>query len=232
MSESYNRERAEEIIGYRFSDESLLFTAFSHSSYANEHNLTHNERLEFLGDAVLEIVISEWIYKNHPKMSEGDMSRLRASYVREETLSDVMRQFHLNKYLMMGNGEEQSGGRERSSIIADAFEAIVGAVFLDGGLEPAKKFILGKLSEKLRTPMEEAKKLDYKTFLQEYIQQSSTNPITYSIYDEQGPSHDKTFYALVRINARELGRGKGKSKKEAEQNAALDATQKLGILKL
>ncbi len=211
-------------IGYHFRDKSLLRTALTHSSYANENKeeLPFNERLEFLGDAVLQLVVSEKLFTEHPESPEGDMSRIRAALVCEEALDDYAGKINLGKFLYLGKGEEMSGGRSRPSILADAFEALIGAVFLDGGIESAKKFILSFVDER-HLPLS-----DYKTLLQEIIQQNPGERLSYEVHSESGPDHDKVFEIWVLLNSNVIGKGKGKSKKRAEQAAAKEALALMG----
>ena len=214
-------------IGYSFKKPELLKLALTHSSYANEKRLKggYNERIEFLGDAVLELVTSEFLYNNYPKMPEGEMTKTRASIVCEPTLALCAAEFSLGKYLYLGHGEEMSGGRERASIVSDAMEALIGAIFLDGGIEEAKKFIYRFVLTDL-----ENKKLftDSKTILQEIVQSNHNNKeLSYVIISEDGPDHNKTYTVAALINGVEEGRGCGRTKKAAEQEAAYKAILKL-----
>lgn len=210
-------------LGYRFKDFNWLHRAMRHSSYTNEHHMNRlecNERLEFLGDAVLEMVSSEFLYDHYPDMPEGQLSKMRASLVCEPTLAYDARDLDLGSYLLLGKGEEQTGGRKRDSIVSDAVEATIGAIYKDGGLEPARAFILKFILNDV-----EHKQLfhDSKTILQEKIQQTSGSVLEYVIVDEQGPDHDKCFIAEVRLNGDMIGQGKGRTKKAAEQQAAYQA---------
>ena len=229
----FNSEKIEQEIGYVFRDKDLLRLAFTHSSYANERRdsrLAHNERLEFLGDAVLELAISQTIYRKYPEMPEGELSKLRSSVVCEPTLAAHARSLHFGEFLLLGRGEEHTGGRERDSMLADAFEAVIGAIFLDGGPEVANAYVLRLLENEVVSRRESFRRMDGKSALQEYIQKSSKTPLAYAILEERGPDHDKTFVAEVRHRGEALGRGEGHSKKEAEQAAALAALHKLGQL--
>ena len=229
----FNSEKIEQEIGYVFRDKELLRLAFTHSSYANERRdsrLAHNERLEFLGDAVLELAISQTIYRKYPEMPEGELSKLRSSVVCEPTLAAHARSLHFGEFLLLGRGEEHTGGRERDSMLADAFEAVIGAIFLDGGPEVANAYVLRLLENEVVSRRESFRRMDGKSALQEYIQKSSKTPLAYAILEERGPDHDKTFVAEVRHRGEALGRGEGHSKKEAEQAAALAALHKLGQL--
>ena len=214
----------EKIIGYQFNNNTLLFTALTHSSFANENKgeVPFNERLEFLGDSVLQLISGEKMYRENPKMPEGDMSKHRAALVCEDALASYAKEIRLGDYLNLGRGEEQSGGRERPSILADAFEALIGAIYLDGGLAPAKKFVL-KFLDKAHLNLK-----DYKTLLQEIIQQNPGEKVVYVLAGESGPDHNKSFEVEVHLNSNVLGRGKGRSKKRAEQAAAKEALALMG----
>lgn len=214
-------------IGYRFQNPELLKSALMHSSYTNEKKLPKhkcNERIEFLGDAVLELVSSEFLFQEHEKMPEGEMTRQRASMVCEPSLAFCARELHLGEYLLMGKGEEVTGGRTRDSILSDALEALIGAIYLDGGFASAKEFILRFVLNDL-----EHKKLFYdsKTILQEFVQGNSTEVISYHLTGEEGPDHNKTFFAKVCIGETCYGEGSGKTKKAAEADAAYHAILKL-----
>ena len=207
-------------IGYVFRKEELLRQALTHSSYAHEKNLKQlmdNERLEFLGDAVLEVVSSEFLFKNHPEMNEGQMTKLRASLVCEQSLATCARQLELGSYLLLGNGEDLTGGRERDSILSDAWEALIGAMYLDGGFTSAKEFILKYVLQDI-----EHKKLFYdsKTMLQEVIQNKYKKTLHYVLLSEEGPDHNKVFTVQAYMDDTPLMTGKGRTKKSAEQNAA------------
>lgn len=213
----------EQLIGYEFRQEGLLRQALTHSSFANEKHmkrLSDNERLEFLGDAVLEIVSSEFLYENYPKLSEGDLTKLRASIVCEPTLALCTREINLGKYLYLGKGENQTGGRNRNSILSDALEAVIGAIYLDGGFENAKKFICRFIMTDI-----EHKKLFYdsKTILQEVVQGNYAEHLHYELLEEVGPDHDKSFKVEARIGEKVIGKGCGHTKKAAEQEAAYQA---------
>lgn len=219
--------RLEKSIGYEFHDRSLLELAMRHSSYTNEHRMEKyecNERIEFLGDAVLEITVSDELYRKNPTMSEGEMSRLRASIVCEPTLAFCSNEFSLGEYIFLGKGEEMMGGRKRESIISDACESLIGAIYLDGGMEPARAFIHRFILNDL-----EHKKLffDSKTVLQEMIQAATKDPLSYEIVSEQGPDHDKTFVAQAKLSEQVIGQGSGHTKKAAEAAAAYAAILKL-----
>ena len=218
----------EAAIGYHFHDISLLQNALTHSSYANErwHNsLLSNERLEFLGDSVLGMLVAEYLYRNFPDRPEGELTRMRADMVCEGTLSATANRIGLGKHLMLGHGEEQGGGRTRDSILADAMESVIAACFLDGGLEAAlqivQKFIL------VEVPVTRLHNVDYKTQLQELVQQKKNQVLSYALVGQSGPDHDKHFDVAVSLNGETVGVGSGSSKKRAEQMAARDAMEKL-----
>lgn len=214
-------------IGYHFSDFSNLEHAMRHSSFCNEqkmNRLMNNERLEFLGDAVLELVTSEFLYLNYPKMPEGEATRKRASMVCEQTLALCAKEIDLGNYLYLGKGEELTGGRERASVTSDAMEALIGAIYLDGGFTSAKEFV-----EKFILNGIEEKQLFYdsKTTFQEMMQSITTEPIHYKLIGEEGPDHCKVFTVELFVGNRSAGCGTGKSKKAAEQAAAYDAILKI-----
>lgn len=218
----------EAAIGYHFHNISLLQNALTHSSYANErwHNsLLSNERLEFLGDSVLGMLVAEYLYRNFPDRPEGELTRMRADMVCEGTLSATANRIGLGKHLMLGHGEEQGGGRTRDSILADAMESVIAACFLDGGLEAAlqivQKFIL------VEVPVTRLHNVDYKTQLQELVQQKKNQVLSYTLVGQSGPDHDKHFDVAVSLNGENVGVGSGSSKKRAEQMAARDAMEKL-----
>ena len=209
-------------IDYQFKDENLLFTALTHSSYANEHKLHkihHNERLEFLGDAVLEVVSSDFLFKNFPDMAEGQMSKKRASLVCEPTLAYCARQIGLGKYLMLGKGEDMGGGRNRDSILSDALEAVIGSIYLDGGIEQAGSFIMTHVLNDI----EHKAIQDSKTILQELLQKDHKDPITYEVVDMTGPEHNRMFVMQVKLGDRVIGKGSGRTKQAAGQEAAYHA---------
>ncbi len=229
-----NLQIFEDIIKYKFKNRELLKKAFTHSSYANEKHIEkydNNERLEFLGDAVLELVISDYIYNCYPHIPEGELTKLRAGTVCEASLAERAREIHISDFIMLGKGEETTGGRYRDSILADAFEAVIGAVYLDGGIDAARKHILTQLEGTVGKIRLALNTLDCKTRLQEEIQKNSKEPIHYAIIGESGPDHDKMFTAAVSHDCVILGEGSGKSKKEAEQSAAMDALKKMKIIK-
>ena len=211
-----------------FSDETLLETAFTHTSYANEHRLlkiSHNERLEFLGDAVLQLIISEYLYTKYPKRPEGDLSKLRSMIVREESLAGFARDCQFDQFIKLGRGEEKSGGRNRDTILGDLFEAFLGALLLDKGVEAVKNFLYQVMIPKVEAGDFE-RVTDYKTKLQELLQINGDVEIAYQVVSETGPAHAKNFEVAVLINGRKSGQGQGRSKKLAEQEAAKNAFEK------
>ena len=217
----------EEKISYHFQDKHLLAQALTHSSYANEHRLDHNhcnERLEFLGDAVLEIVTSDFLYHKYTEKPEGDLTKIRASIVCEPTLAYCAEAINLGSYLFLGKGEDATGGRNRNSVVSDAMEAVIGAIYLDGGFASAKEFIHRFVLNDL-----EHKKLffDSKTILQEIVQAHFKEEISYRMIGEEGPDHDKSFHAAVLIGEKEYGTGTGRTKKAAEQEAAYQSILRL-----
>lgn len=211
-----------------FADKKLLETAFTHTSYANEHRLlkiSHNERLEFLGDAVLQLLISEYLYKKYPKKPEGDLSKLRAMIVREESLAGFARDCQFDQFIKLGKGEEKSGGRNRDTILGDAFEAFLGALLLDKDVAKVKEFIYQVMIPKVEAGEFEMI-TDYKTHLQELLQVNGDVAIRYQVISETGPAHDKVFDVEVLVEGKGIGQGQGRSKKLAEQEAAKNAVEK------
>ena len=250
----------EEKLQYHFKNKALLEEALRHSSYANEHRGAHffsNERLEFLGDSVLGFVTAEYLFAKHPTAPEGELTRIRALLVCEDSLHEVAQRLGLGKHLKLGNGEESCGGRPppplpapatraeretskqpargeegcggrtRPSILADATEAVFAAVYLDGGIGAASALIHRVLLDTEREEVAEEKRRDYKTILQEFVQRTPNQTLSYRLFGESGPDHDKTFYFEVLLNGGTVGKGAGRSKKEAEQMAAKDALEKL-----
>ncbi len=219
----------ETIIGYHFQNPDLLNEALSHSSFVNERKKTHhcNERLEFLGDSVLSVVVSNYLFHAYPDIPEGRLTRLRAALVCEQSLHRFALQIHLGEYLQLGKGEERTGGRSRPSILADAFEAVIAAMYLDSDLEQVTQYILGFLPDHL--PENQSLILgDYKTVLQEVIQKNPEEKVEYVLVGETGPDHNKTFQVEVFLNSNSIGSGTGKSKKQAEQMAAKEALELMG----
>ena len=218
----------ETAIGYRFRNITLLQNALAHSSYANErwHNsLMSNERLEFLGDSVLGMLVADHLYRNFPDRPEGELTRMRADMVCERALADIAQRIGLGEHLLLGRGEEQSGGRNRDSILADAVESVIAACYLDGGMEAARqfiqKFVLARVS------VAAVHNVDYKTALQERVQQKRNQTLAYTLVGESGPDHDKHFEVELTLNGQVIGRGVGSSKKRAEQDAARAALENM-----
>ncbi|MDD5932378.1 MAG: ribonuclease III [Oscillospiraceae bacterium] len=219
-------QELEKKLNYTFRNPALLSEALSHSSYANEHRSAHlnsNERLEFLGDSVLGFVTAEFLFAAHPDLPEGDLTRIRAALVCEQSLYEVARKLDLGRYLKLGRGEEAGGGRERTSILADATEAVFAAVYLDGGIQAASALIHRVLLSAEREEEVEERRRDYKTALQELVQRQADQVLTYRMVGEHGPDHAKIFSAEVLLNGKGIGSGSGHSKKEAEQAAARSA---------
>lgn len=220
----------EQKLGYTFRDRALLTNALTHSSYANENRARgceSNERLEFLGDSVLGMVVANALYLRYPDMPEGRMTRLRAQLVCEESLHRIALELELGRYMRLGRGEEHTGGRSRASILADAVEAVIAAMYLDGGMDVAREFILSRLLSGLEDEGAAGLGMDCKTRLQELVQKKSGQALSYELTDESGPDHDKRFSARVLLNGKSIGEGAGHSKKEAEQAAAAAALKKL-----
>lgn len=216
----------EEVIGYHFKNEQLLLTALTHTSYANESRVPvqHNERLEFLGDSVLQIVSADHLFHAYKDKPEGDLTRIRASLVSEKALFQFAGEIRLGEHLRLGKGEERCGGRTRPSVVSDAFEALIAALYLDGGMEVARQFVLHFLTEGKRA------EADYKTRLQEIVQQNPEERLTYVVEQETGPDHDKHFVVAVHLNSNCISRGEGHSKKAAEQQAAKEALRLMGLV--
>ena len=217
-------------MGSAFKNKALLENALQHSSYANEHRgggMRSNERLEFLGDAVLGVVTADYLFRKHPDLPEGDLTRLRAALVCEDSLHEVAQSLELGRYLKLGRGEEQGGGRRRPSILADATESVFAAVYLDGGMEAASELIHRVLLDKGREEAVEERRRDFKTELQELVQRKSGSTLGYRLVGSTGPDHAKVFEAAVLLNGEVLSTGTGHSKKEAEQAAAGAALEKL-----
>lgn len=219
----------EEKIGHRFNNQDYLQTALTHSSYANETKCRggSNERLEFLGDSVLGFVVADYLYKNFPNLPEGELTKKRAALVCEKACCGFSKQLDLGKFLLLSHGEQNSGGRTRSSILADAFESVTAAVYLDGGMEEARSFILRFVLPLMKEAKPKAFK-DYKTALQEIIQKNPEEMLEYVLTGESGPDHDKHFTVEVHLNSNVIGKGGGRSKKEAEQQAAREAMELMG----
>ncbi|SJZ54830.1 ribonuclease III [Selenihalanaerobacter shriftii] len=232
VSDEYRRklEEFQNKIGIKFNDLKFLQKSLTHKSYANENqelNLKDNERLEFLGDSVLDIVISEYMFNRYPDYPEGELAKMRAVVVSAPILADKARELDLGKYLLLGKGEDMTGGRKRSSILADAFEALVGNIYLDRNLDIARDFILKLMTSDIDNVESGNHIQDYKTTLQEIIQKSSNSRPEYHVIEEEGPDHSKIFTVQVTFNSKPLGQGTGSSKKEAQQEAAKNALKKL-----
>ena len=223
-------KKLEERLGYTFRDRSLLENALTHSSYANENKSkgeTSNERLEFLGDSVLGMVVADHLYRTHPDMPEGELTRTRAALVCEDSLVEVAARLELGQYLKLGRGEEAGGGRNRQSILADAVEAVFAAIYLDSDIASISRIIHAVLLDKSTAHVVEERR-DYKTALQELVQREEGSTLTYRLVGESGPDHNKLFVFEVLVNGAPAGQGSGHSKKEAEQSAARDALEKMG----
>ena len=222
------REKLQAVIGYRFKDESLLIRALTHTSYSNEKKTGHagsNERLEFLGDAVLELVSSEFFFERYPDYSEGRLTKLRASFVCEPALYSTAEEISLSSYLLLGKGEEATGGRKRPSVVSDTYEALIGAIYLDAGFSEAKRFILDTL---LAHAENKLFFFDSKSILQEELQKDSRGEPEYIVVSEEGPDHEKEYTVEVRHEGRVLGTGRDTGKKHAEQKAAYEALKNIG----
>ncbi len=223
-------ENLQNNLGYKFNNITLLQNALTHSSYANEMHTSYgsNERLEFLGDAVLSVIVADYIYKNYSKLPEGELTKLRASLVCEKSLFSYAKELEIGNCLMLGKGEAANGGANRPSLLADAFEAVLAAVYLDSSIEEARKIVMRFIKKELEHTDNEVFK-DYKTCLQEVIQRNPEERLSYVLIAESGPDHDKSFTVEVHLNSNVLGTGVGKSKKLAEQSAAKEALTLMGI---
>lgn len=220
----------QEIIGYQFTNEAYLKVALTHSSYANESkhkNVQYNERLEFLGDSVLGLIVSRYIFENFPDLPEGKLTKMRAAVVCERSLWECAVNIDLGKYLILGNGEEHMGGRTRMSILADAFEALIAAIYLDSGIETVREWVMGQLYETIMSAARGKMFKDYKTEFQEVVQKNGDVNIRYEAVSESGPDHNKSFIVEVFLNGKLMGSGEGSSKKKAEQQAAQNALIKV-----
>ena len=217
----------EEKIGYTFKDKELLKKALTHTSYAYEHNIESNEKLEFLGDSILEFVSSIYLFENYRNLKEGEMTKVRATVVCEKSLYKVAKKHNFNDYLYLGKSERMSHGENRPAILADSVEAVIAGIYLDGGMEPAQKFIIENLKEEIEIASQNVGQKDYKTVLQEKLQKAGEVKIEYRIINESGPDHNKTFEALVECDGKKLAKGIGKSKKMAEMEAAKKALENI-----
>lgn len=215
----------EERIGYNFKNKELLKKALTHTSYAYEHNVESNEKLEFLGDSILEFVSSKYIYENYPKLKEGEMTKVRATVVCENSLYKIAKLYDFSDFLYLGKSEQVTGGKNRPAILADSVEAVIAAIYLDGGIEPADRFIIQNLKNEIEIATKNVGIKDYKTVLQEKLQEHGDVKIEYEITKEKGPDHNKSFEAQVKCNGKILAKGEGKSKKEAHMQAAKRALE-------
>lgn len=220
-------ENVQKIIGHTYKNEKLLKTALTHSSYANERRIKDNERLEFLGDSVLSIIISDFIYKESENTAEGDLTKIRASLVCEQSLAEVAKKISLGDLILLGKGEERTGGRNRASIISDAFEAVLASIYLDAGMTVAREWLLNLMKDEIEEVLAGKRYGDYKTMLQERVQHGHIGRVTYEVINEYGKDHLKTFEVQVLIDGLPKTKGKGRSKKEAEQMAAQLALKEL-----
>lgn len=227
MSFNVDFSEFERKIGYAFKNKGILYEALSHSSFANETKKNSNERLEFLGDSVLSIVVSNYLFEHYQHLPEGHLTKVRSSLVCENSLYEFAKTIDLGDYIMLGKGEENTGGRKRPSILADAFEAVIAAVYLDGGIENASKYVLSFIPKDLSLKKAVSNN-DYKTILQEVIQKNPEEKVEYFLKSAVGPDHDKTFTIQVKLNSNVIGEGTGHSKKQAEQAAAKEALKLMG----
>ncbi|MBQ8288793.1 MAG: ribonuclease III [Clostridia bacterium] len=230
---SRHLSQLEQRIGYRFQNPTLLKNALIHSSYANESGSKHpaldcNERMEFLGDTVLSLVVSTYLFQNHPDLPEGNLSKLRSFTVCEKALAEFAAEIRLGDYLLLGKGEDNNNGRQRPSITSDAFEALIAAIYLDSGLENAQTFVLRFAVPHIEHLLSEQITEDYKTALQQIVQQEQGEKLEYILIAEEGPPHQRTFTMEARLNSNVIGRGVGSSKREAEQRAAKEALTLFG----
>ena len=217
----------EKCIGYIFKNKDLLQKALTHTSYAYENNVESNEKLEFLGDSILEFISSKYLYQSYPELKEGEMTKVRATVVCEKSLYKIAKLHNFSDFLNLGKSEQKTGGSQRPAILADSVEAVIAAIYLDGGIEPAEKFIIENLKDEIKIASKHVGDKDYKTVLQEKLQIHGDVKIEYNIIQETGPDHDKTFDAEVKCDGRILASGKGKSKKEAQMQAAKKALENL-----
>ena len=220
-------EELEEKIGYKFKNKELLKKALTHTSYAYEHNVESNEKLEFLGDSILEFLSSIYLFENYSELKEGEMTKVRATVVCEKSLYKIAKMHDFSDFLYLGKSEKQTGGEDRPAILADSVEAVIAAIYLDGGLKEAEKFIINNLKDEIAVASKNVGQKDYKTVLQEKLQEHGEVEIKYTIIRETGPDHDKTFEAQVECNHKKLATGKGKSKKLAEMEAAKKALENI-----
>ena len=222
-----NIEELEKEINYTFKNKEIVKTAFTHTSYANEKNVESNEKLEFLGDSILEFISSKYLYLHYKNLHEGEMTKVRATVVCEKSLYKVAKKHDFGEFLLLGKSEIINMGKNRPAILADSVEALIAGMYLDGGLEVAEKFIIENLKDEIEFATKHVGTKDYKTVLQEKLQQEGEVKIEYTIINETGPDHNKSFEAQVAVNNQVLASGKGKSKKEAEMQAAKKALENL-----
>ena len=223
----HNLEKKKKNIDYQFKNIELLKNALTHTSYAYEHNTKSNEKLEFLGDSILEFISSDYIYKNYPKLKEGEMTKVRATVVCESSLYKIAKKHNFGDFLYTGKSEKVSKGNQKPAILADSVEAIIAGIYLDGGLESAKKFIIENLKDEIEIATKHVGIKDYKTVLQEKLQENGNIKIEYKIIKETGPDHDKTFEAEVLVEGKKIATGIGKNKKHAEMEAARKALKQI-----
>ena len=220
-------QRLEQSIGYTFKNKELLKKALTHTSYAYENKIESNEKLEFLGDSILEFISSKYLYNNYPKLREGEMTKVRATVVCEESLYKIAKLHNFGDFLYLGKSEQRTGGKNRPAILEDSIEAIIAAIYLDGGILEAEKFIVENLKNEIEISTKHVGDKDYKTVLQEKLQMHGEVKIEYEIIKESGPDHDKKFESQVKCDGKILAQGEGKSKKEAQMQAAKKALEKL-----
>ena len=221
-----NLQKLEDSIGYTFKNKSLLENALTHTSYANEHKISSNEKLEFLGDSILEFISSKYIFNNYPKLKEGEMTKVRATVVCEDSLHKIAQKHNFSDFLFVGKSEQLHQGNRKVAIMADSVEAIIAAMYFDGGLNEAEKFIVNNLKDEIEIATKNVGIKDHKTILQEKLQEHGNVSIKYEIISESGPDHNKTFVAQVKLDGKVLANGTGKTKKQAEQEAARKALEK------
>ena len=219
--------KLENEIGYKFKNINLLKRALTHTSYAYENSIESNEKLEYLGDSILEFISSKYLYNNYKKLNEGEMTKVRATVVCEESLYKVAIKHNFSDFLYLGKSEKMNNGKYSKAILADSVEAIIAAMYLDSNLENVEKFIISNLKDAIEVASKNVGKKDYKTVLQEKLQVNGNISIKYSIVKEEGPDHDKVFESIVQVNGKEIGRGIGKSKKLSEMEAAKDALKRI-----
>ena len=220
-------KKLEQEIGYEFKNKEILKKALTHTSYAYEKNLESNEKLEYLGDSILEFISSKYLYNNYKKLNEGEMTKVRATVVCEESLYKVAVKHNFSDFLYLGKSERMNNGHLSKAILADSVEAVIAAMYIDSNLESAEKFIIENLKEAIEIASKNVGNKDYKTVLQEKLQVHGNISIKYSIVREEGPDHDKLFESIVNVNGKEIGRGIGKSKKMSEMEAARDALKRI-----